>query len=113
MFADLQRSFYVMAGELSNDVEQLLFWQQELHEFDSRMNNFKRNLNDLQTHIDDAKYKMLDLETLHVEKMTELEKAFRTIGTNLADGYTGDALLLPYPKILMFIRIKTFSLQTN
>lgn len=98
LFSDLQRSSNVKwLLNCLNYIEQLLFWQQDLHEIDSHINYCKSKLHDLQTRIDDAKCKLRDLQSLRVEKMTELEKAFRIMDTKLGVGYIRDAQLLPDP----------------
>ncbi|XP_074326151.1 uncharacterized protein LOC141664157 [Apium graveolens] len=50
-------------------------------------------LHAIDCHIDDAKSKLQDLQALRVVKMTEIQNAFGTMGTNLAAGFIGDDLL--------------------
>ncbi|XP_074363860.1 putative F-box/LRR-repeat protein At3g59160 [Apium graveolens] len=65
----------------------------KLQELQAQVNNVKIKLQDLETRVDDAKYKLQDLQTLRTEKLTEIEKAFGTMGTNIAVGFVGDDLL--------------------
>ncbi|KAK1402968.1 hypothetical protein POM88_002573 [Heracleum sosnowskyi] len=82
LFGDLQRSFNIkwLVSRL-NYIEQFHFSQNELHAIDSS--------------IDDAKSKLLVLQNLRTEKMTKMQEAFGTMGTNLVStaGYIGDDLL--------------------
>ncbi|XP_074363863.1 uncharacterized protein LOC141704523 [Apium graveolens] len=64
-----------------------------LQELQAQVNNVKIKLQDLETRVDDAKSKLQDLQTLRTEKLTEIEKAFGTMGTNIAVGFVGDDLL--------------------
>ncbi|KAK1370520.1 hypothetical protein POM88_036612 [Heracleum sosnowskyi] len=64
----------------------------ELHAIDCRISKDKSKLQELQAHlqdlharVDDAQTKLQDLQTLRAEKLTEIEKAFGTIGTCVED----------------------------
>ncbi|XP_017215971.1 putative FBD-associated F-box protein At5g53640 [Daucus carota subsp. sativus] len=50
-------------------------------------------LHSIDCQIDDTKTKLQELQSLRVEKLSEIEKAFGTRGTNLAAGFAGDDLL--------------------
>ncbi|XP_074332222.1 uncharacterized protein LOC141704505 isoform X2 [Apium graveolens] len=65
----------------------------KLQELQDQVNNVKIKLQDLETRVDDAKSKLQDLQTLRTEKLTEIEKAFGTLGTNIAVGFIGDDIL--------------------
>ncbi|XP_074363862.1 FBD-associated F-box protein At5g44490-like [Apium graveolens] len=65
----------------------------KLQELQAQVNNVKIKLQDLETRVDDAKSKLQDLQTLRTEKLTEIEKAFGTMGTNIVVGFIGDDLL--------------------
>ncbi|WOH10731.1 hypothetical protein DCAR_0730201 [Daucus carota subsp. sativus] len=50
-------------------------------------------LHSIDCHIDNAKSKVQELQALRLEKLSEIEKAFGTRGTNLTSGFIGDDLL--------------------
>ncbi|KAK1403075.1 hypothetical protein POM88_002680 [Heracleum sosnowskyi] len=65
----------------------------KLQELQARVDDVKSKLQDLEAHVDDAKSKLRDLQTLRLEKLTEIEKSFGTMGTNLSVGSIGADLL--------------------
>ncbi|KAK1402972.1 hypothetical protein POM88_002577 [Heracleum sosnowskyi] len=65
----------------------------KLQELQARADDARIQLQDLLGRVDDAKLKLQDVQTLRVEKLTAIEKAFGTMGTNLAVGFIGDDLL--------------------
>ncbi|XP_074347836.1 uncharacterized protein LOC141686684 isoform X3 [Apium graveolens] len=72
-----------------NYIEQLRFSKPlipELHAIDCCINDTNSKIQDLQARVDEAK-------SLRMQKMTEIEKAFGTLGTKLAVGFLGDDLL--------------------
>ena len=99
------------AVNLLNYIEHLRFSKpliNELHSIDCLIHDAKTKLQELQAcadhdariklpdllgRVDDAKIKLQDVRTLRVEKLTEIEKAFGAMGTNLAVGLIGDDLL--------------------
>lgn len=54
----------------------------------------KIKLQNLQARVDDAKTKLQDVQSLRVEKLTNIKKAFGTVGAKLAVGFIGDDLLV-------------------
>ncbi|KAK1402950.1 hypothetical protein POM88_002555 [Heracleum sosnowskyi] len=79
----------------------------ELHAIDCRIENDRSKLQELQACVDDVKIKLQDLQarvdesktklqaeqTLRMQKLIEIEKAFGTVGTKLAVGFIGNDLL--------------------
>ncbi|KAL1810504.1 hypothetical protein ACET3Z_027494 [Daucus carota] len=65
-----------------NYLEHLRFSKPLLHE-----------LHSIDCHIDNTKTKLQELQSLRLEKLSEIEKAFGIKGTNLAAGFAGDDLL--------------------
>ncbi|XP_074347889.1 uncharacterized protein LOC141686739 isoform X1 [Apium graveolens] len=98
VFADLQKLGFDVSWLVNrlNYVEQLWISQPllpELHAIDCDINDAKSKLHDLQFNMDETKYKLQNLQTLRDKKMQEIQKAFGTMGANLAVGYIGDDLL--------------------
>ncbi|KAK1398070.1 hypothetical protein POM88_007933 [Heracleum sosnowskyi] len=98
VFADLQKLGFNLSWLVTrlNNIEQLWFPQPllpKLHATDCQDYDAKSILQDIQIRIDDANIKLQDLQTLRAEKMQEIQKAFKTMDTNLVVGYVGDDLL--------------------
>ncbi|XP_074373075.1 uncharacterized protein LOC141713516 isoform X1 [Apium graveolens] len=98
VFADLQKLGFDISWLVNrlNYVEQLWISQPllpELHAIDHDIDDYKSKLQDLQINMDETKSKLQNLQTLRDKKMQEIQKAFGTVGANLAVGYIGDDLL--------------------
>lgn len=65
----------------------------ELYAIDCLIDDAKSEVQDLQARTNDAISKLQNLQFLRAEKMTEIEKDFGTINTNLAVGFIADDLL--------------------
>ncbi|XP_017238197.1 putative F-box/FBD/LRR-repeat protein At4g03220 [Daucus carota subsp. sativus] len=78
----------------------------ELHSIDCHIDDAKTKVKELQARvvdaktepqdpslIDDAKIRLQDKQTLRVEKLSEIEKVFGTMGIKLVVGFIGDDLL--------------------
>ncbi|KAK1386321.1 hypothetical protein POM88_024056 [Heracleum sosnowskyi] len=91
VFAYLQNQGFNVSWLVNrlNYIEHLRFSKPlipELHAIDGHIDDAKTKLQDLQS-------KLLDLQALRVVKMTEIQNAFGTMGTNVAAGFVGDDLL--------------------
>ncbi|KAK1403023.1 hypothetical protein POM88_002628 [Heracleum sosnowskyi] len=84
LFAYLQNQGFNVSWALSrlNYIEHLRFSEPLIIE-----------LQQIDAHVDDGRTKLQAMQTLRLEKLAEIEKAFGTLGTNLAVGFIGDDLL--------------------
>ncbi|KAK1403012.1 hypothetical protein POM88_002617 [Heracleum sosnowskyi] len=66
----------------------------KLQEMQACVDDAKIKLQDLQARVNDAKTKLQDAQSLQMEKLTNIEKAFGTMGAKLAVGLIGDDLFV-------------------
>ncbi|KAK1403020.1 hypothetical protein POM88_002625 [Heracleum sosnowskyi] len=66
----------------------------KLQELQACVDDAKIKLQDLQARVNDAKTKLQDAQSLQMEKLTNIEKAFGTMGAKLAVGLIGDDLFV-------------------
>ncbi|XP_074380482.1 uncharacterized protein LOC141721443 isoform X2 [Apium graveolens] len=89
LFAYLQSLGFNLSWVLShlNYIEHLRFSEPlitELQAIDCRIDVAKTEVQNLQAHVGDAIDNLQSLQTLHTEKMAEIEKKIENFGTNLA-----------------------------
>ncbi|KAL1822751.1 hypothetical protein ACET3Z_009529 [Daucus carota] len=68
-------------------------WRFKESKLQARAVDAKTELLDLLTLVNDARIRLQDKEALRVEKLSEIEKVFGTMGINLVVGFIGDDLL--------------------
>lgn len=98
IFAYLQNLGFNIGWVLSrlNYIQHLRFSKpliMELHAIDCLIDDAKSEVQDLPAPTNDAISKLRNLQSLRAEKMTEIERDFGTMGTNLAVGFIADDLL--------------------